>query len=247
MNASPIIAMLPSMPVCPPGEHFAASNVDLRLVLGFVAPADAVAKLLPIGWEPDVAACGPAQGINLRLTFIDTLLSLDADGRAVAPPRIVHLSLPARKYGSQAGATLLGLACSTGGDGGPYGNSLQASATVERRAERNDAEVNCVQESWQFRTRQGHAIALQIEYSPAAPTLLTAEDRVHAAAAPDCCRIYRTVQAQDAVRRPGADRVQRLVFSATGPLLSQMFGCAEQLISVVAVPWYSRQVFVPSS
>ena len=239
--------MLPSMPVCPSGERFSASNVDLRLVLGFAAPADAVANLMPDGWEPDVAALGPTQGINLRLTFVDTLLSLDANGRAVTPPRIAHLSLPARRHGSHAGATLLVLACSTGGDGGPYGNSVQSSATVERRYVRSNAGIEGVHQAWQFRTRHGHAITLQIEYLPAVPTLLTAEDRVHAAAMPDRSRIYRTEQAQDALRHPGADRVSRIDFSATGPLLSQLFSGAEQLTSVVAVPWYARRVFVPPS
>ena len=109
-----ILTMMLSMPAIAQGETLVATNADVRLILGFAAPAAAVAMLLPQGWEPDVAASGPAKGTNLRLTFIDTLVVRSASGKALLPARIAHLSLPARKAGSLAGAMMLVLACSTG-------------------------------------------------------------------------------------------------------------------------------------
>jgi len=248
VNRSPlfILAIMLSMPVFAQSEKLVATNTDVRLILGFAAPPDAVAKLLPDGWEPDVAASGPAQDINLRVTFIDTLVTRNAQGKALAPPRIAHLSVPARKAGSPSGATMLVVAYSTGGNGGPYGNSVLASASVARKTEPDATGGMVVEERWQFRTAQGHAIDAQIEYTPGAPAVLDVEDRVHSAAKPGFYRIYRTEQALDALRNPDADRIRRLAFSASGPLLSRLFDGSARLIRVDAVPWYSRQVLVPA-
>jgi hypothetical protein len=142
---------------------------------------------------------------------------------------------------------MLVVAFSTGGSGGPYGNSIQASASVVRGTDRGPTGGTVVEERWQFRTQLGHAIDAKIEYTPGTPTVVDMEDHVHSAAKPDFYRIYRTGQALDALCLPGADRVRRLDFSATGPVLSPLFDGSQRPISVVAVPWYARQVFVPAS
>lgn len=240
-----VVTMMLSTPVSANGEKLVATNSDVRMVLGFAAPAGAVAALLPQGWECDVASSGPAKDINLRVTFIDTRVTRNARGKALTPHRIAHLSLPARKAACLAGATMLVVVYSTGGNGGPYGNSVQASASVARRTETSPTAGTVVQEHWQFHTEHGHAIDAQIEYMPGAPTVLEVEERVHAAATPDCCRIYRAEQTLEVLRDADADRTRRLRFSASGPLLSSLFDGSERLVRVDAVPWYARRVFVP--
>jgi hypothetical protein len=246
----PIAAVLPAKaakPACAQDEKLVATNTDVRLVLGFAAPAQAVASLLPVGWELDAVGSGQAKEVNLRLTFIDTLVTLNAEGKAMTPPRIAHLSLAARRVGSDAGATLLLLVCSSGGDGGPYGNSIHASASIARDTQTGPAGGTVVDERWQFRTRFGHAIDAHIAYTPAAPTLVRVEDRVHSAAKPDFHRIYRGEQAVVALRGPGADRVLLFDFAASGPVLAPVFDGSERLITADALPCYARQVFVPGS
>ena len=44
---------------------------------------------------------------------------------------------------------------------------------------------------------------------------------------------------------PGVDRVSRVSFKATGDKLGTLFDGSQQLISVTAIPWYSRQVSLP--
>jgi hypothetical protein len=73
--------------------------------------------------------------------------------------------------------------------------------------------------------------------------------RVYSGAKPEFYRIYRYTQAADVVRGPGAasERVKSFAFKATGPKLAPLFDGSEQLVSVVAVPYYSRQVHLPGS
>jgi hypothetical protein len=72
---------------------------------------------------------------------------------------------------------------------------------------------------------------------------------VFSGAKPDFFRIYRVEQAIDVVRSTATavDRVTKLSFKASGDKLGSLFDGTEQLISVVSVPWYSRQLYLPGS
>src|SRR6266446_5030898 len=88
-------------------EKYVGGNVDMRTTLAFKAPDAGVRKLLPEGWDLDVADSGPAKDINLRLTFIDRLTAQDAEGKALDPVRVTTLSIPAKKTGSEIRGTML--------------------------------------------------------------------------------------------------------------------------------------------
>ena len=81
------------------------------------------------------------------------------------------------------------------------------------------------------------------------PTTSKTNPNVHSAAKPDFYRIYRIEQAVDVVRSTatGVDRVTKLSFKASGGKLGQLFDGTEQLISVISVPWYTRQLYLPGS
>jgi hypothetical protein len=74
------------------------ASVEIRTVLSFRAPAEAVQRLLPAGWQVNPATTGPAQGANLTVVLTDRLITQDPDGR----PRpggsgpVVVLVVPAR-------------------------------------------------------------------------------------------------------------------------------------------------------
>jgi hypothetical protein len=57
------------------------------------------------------------------------------------------------------------------------------------------------------------------------PTTSKINPNVHSAAKPDFYRIYRIEQAVE----------------------GQLFDGTEQLISVISVPWYTRQLYLPGS
>jgi hypothetical protein len=79
------------------------------------------------------------------------------------------------------------------------------------------------------------------------PAPAKAEALLYSAAKPDFYRIYRFEQSADEVRSTGADRVQKVVFKASGPKLAPLFDGSEQLIGVTSVPWYTRQTYLPGS
>jgi hypothetical protein len=228
-------------------EKYVGSNVDVRTVLAFKVADAAVQKFLPEGWQPDVATAGPAKDVNLRITFIDRIVNQDAEGKALEPVRIAHLSIPAKKKGSETGGTMLFriYSSSAGGVPGPYGVSVHAPASnMERKIRIDPAGTGTVEEAWEFKSQDGDSIQLQIQYARGASTPDKAETKFYSAAKPEFYRIYRSEQSTDVV---AADRVQKILFKASGPTLSPLFDGSEQLIGVTSDPWYTRRTFLPTS
>jgi hypothetical protein len=230
-------------------EKFVGGNVDARTTLAFKAPDAAVRKVLPEGWDLDVANSGPAKDINLRLTFIDRLTAHDAEGKALDPVRVPTLSIPAKKSGSETRGTMLFLiySSSAGGVPGPYGVSIQANTNMEKRVRIDRSGAATVEESWELQSQNGDSIQLQIQYVRGTMATGKAEQLMYSAAKPGFYRIYRSEQAVDIVRGPGADHVQKIVFKASGPKLAPLFDGSEQLIGVTSMPWYARQTYLPES
>jgi hypothetical protein len=230
-------------------DKYVGSNVDVRTVLAFKVADAAVQKLLPGGWQPDVAIAGPGKDVNFRVTFIDRIVNQDAESKALEPVRIAHLSVPAKKAGSEAGGTMLLRihSSSAGGVPGPYGVSVHAPANMQRTVRIDPAGTVTVEESWEFKSQDGDSIQLQIQYARGPSTLGKAENKFYSAAKPEFYRIYRSEQITDLLRSPAGDRVQKILFKASGPTLSPLFDGSEQLIGVTSDPWYTRQTFLPAS
>jgi hypothetical protein len=72
---------------------------------------------------------------------------------------------------------------------------------------------------------------------------------MYSGAKPGFYRIYRYTQATDVLRGAGtaAERLKSFTFKGEGPKLASLFDGSEQLISITAIPYYSRQVFLPGS
>src|SRR5262245_55414193 len=151
-------------------EKYVGSNVDSRTILAFKVADAAVQKFLPAGWEPDVTTVGPAKDVNLSVTFIDRIVNLDAEGKALDPVRIATLTIPAKMKGSETRGTILFCAyVSDRAVPGPYGVSAHASANMERKVRIDPAGTATVEESWEFRFQDGDSIQLQMQYVVARP------------------------------------------------------------------------------
>ena len=232
----------------PPQSSLAATSTRAR-PWPFKAAEAAVQKFLPEGWELDVATSGPAKDINLRLTFIDRLTAHNAEGKALDPVRVTTLSIPAKQTGSETRGTLLFLiySSSAGGGPGPYGVSVQGNTNMEKRVRIDPAGTGTVEESWEVQSQDGDSIQLQLQYARGTMTTGKAEQLMYSSAKQGFYRIYRSEQAVDIVRGPGTDRVQKVVFKASGPKLAPLFDGSEQLIGVTSTPWYTRQTYLPES
>ena len=229
-------------------EKLSGSNVDVRTVLAFRAPDTAVQRLLPEGWEVNSPTTGPARGSNVSLVLVNQVVAQDSEGKPVSPSRGVALVVPARKKGTDTtGAMVVGGLFSPDAAPGVYGVFLPASVVINRR-ERIEVEGKIgVDESWEFKGADGHAIEVQVQYDRGVPARGKSELKVFSGVKPDFFRIYRTDSVTDVARSTatGVDRVSRVSLKATGRKFAPIFDGTEQLISVTSIPSYSRQVFLP--
>jgi hypothetical protein len=229
-------------------EKFVSSDVQLRTSLSFKASDAAVQKLLPAGWEINSPTTGPSKGANVTVVLVDGVLSNDADGKPLETFRGAAFVIPAKKKGTDtAGAMVFGGLFEQLSPG-PYGVFALAQSAIERRAQTGADKKLIKEEHWRFKA-DGATVEVEIQYAPAAATASKAESNVYSAAKPDFYRIYRVEQATDLLRSTatGVDRITKLSFKASGENFGQLFDGTELLISVVSIPYYSRQTSLPGS
>ena len=238
--ASPVIAQ----------DKFIGANVDLRTVLFFKASDAAVQKMLPDGWEVNSPQAGPSKGFNLAVVLVDQQISHDADSKPLAALRGAALVIPSKKKGADTDGTMVfGGLFEQAGTPGAYGVFTMAQVAIERKTHTAADNKSTIEESWQLRAADGNSIEVQIQFARGAAPKGKLEAKVFAAAKPDFYRIYRVEQVADVVRSTstGVDRVTTFSFKASGNKLKPLFDGTEQLISIISVPWYSRQLYLPGS
>jgi hypothetical protein len=231
-------------------EKLIGSNVDLRTSLAFKASDAAVQKMLPDGWEVSSLAAGPSKGANLLIVLVDQLVSHDGDGKPAAPFRGATLVALAKKKGTDTtGPMVFGGLYEPTNIPGAYGVFTMAESAVERKTHTGVDKKLTKGEHWQFKAANGTSLEVQIQFASGAPTISKLDTKVFSAAKPDFFRIYRGEQAIDVARSTatGVDRVTKVSLKASGDKLGLLFDGTEQLISVVSVPWYSRQLYLPGS
>ncbi|HSU75714.1 MAG TPA: hypothetical protein VLI89_01500 [Burkholderiales bacterium] len=230
-------------------EKAAGSNIDTRIGMGFKVSDAAVRKLLPEGWEISPATSGPNQGANLNVTMVNMQTAYDAEGKPTTPYRGVAFTVPAKKKGTDATVPLVAAGLFTSNYApGAYGVFLPARITIDHKTGTGLDGKTTVEQTWQLRADGGHSIDIHVQYVAGVPTVSKVEQRVYSAAKPDFFRIYRFEQATEVVRSVpmNVDRVSRVSFKATGDKFGMLFDGSEQLISVTAIPWYSRHVALPA-
>lgn len=227
-----------------PEEVLAGSNVDVRTVLHFQLATETVQALLPTNWDVDSPHSGPAAGANLRVTMIEAVAAYDAQGKPRPTVSYMHFGIPARRRGAVSGGVMLFMGLSPSAPG-PYGTNLMAVANVERTI-RHKTHGTAVDESWSFVAADDRSVTLRLSFARGQPARETAALHVFSRANPEFFRIYRYDQCIDVLGVPGASsRLQEFQFKAAGDSLAALFDGTERLISVVAVPSYVRQVFLP--
>jgi hypothetical protein len=227
-------------------EKLVGTNMDVRTVLHFKVSDAAIQKLLPPGWEVNPGT-GPAAGANVRVTFVDQMAAADATGKAQAPVRNLIFGIPAKRAGETGG--LMIFAGLSPGAGGPYGASMKAVNAVERKITHTPGAPSMIDESWDYKGDNGHTTSLQIQYIRGAAERNKSELRVYAQPKPEFFRIYRFEQGVDLVLAAdgNAERLKKVTFKASGEKLSPLFDGSEKLISVISVPWYQREIYLPGS
>jgi hypothetical protein len=231
-------------------EKLVGTYGDFRTVLSFKVADAALQKFIPAGWQSSPFTTGPSKGANVSLVLIDTLTGQGPDGKPENTAQTAVLAFPVKKTGTEATVPMVfaGLVSSADKAPGPYGVYEPAKATVVRSTRTDPDGKSSTDESWDFSAGNNAGISVQLQFVHAPAARTKQETRVYSAKMPDFHRIYRIEQAPDVVRssETGVDRVQKVAFKITASNIAPLFDGSEKLVSITSVPWYTRQVSLPS-
>ena len=126
-------------------------------------------------------------------------------------------------------------------------NSVRATIRREHTLKSANFEPGTGSELWELGNSVGEMLQFRIEYRRAVPSRAKRELKPRSAVEPTFFRIYRFDQGSDLVKSvpAGVDRVQNYQLRVTVSELRKLFNGTEQLVGIIVVPWYVRQLFLP--
>jgi hypothetical protein len=228
------------------------STLDSRVVLAYKANPGEVQRWLPNPWQSSPVASGPSKDANLVVTFVDRLLDQDAQGKPTATPsyRVVALAVPALNPQTGVAGPLLVRLYNSNPDAVPGFYKTAVLAAVEREFSSTGVgtSLGMASERWTMKDDKGGMLELQLQYQRGTPVRGTAEAKPRSGIDPATWRTYRIEQGTDVLKSipTGVDRMKSFGFKTNVAELQKLFDGSEQLVSVTAIPWYTRQTFLPS-
>ncbi len=231
------------------GETLYQSTVENRVLLAFKVDGTALGEVMPDGWVPITLPKGPVAGSNLILSFFDKLLITDAEGAPTDPASQPVLALVA--YGKAEGVegvrTFVTGIYEVPPLADPFGLSEAADITRDA-AMRYDAEGRTRSEAWTVRPESGGAFAFDLDYKVKGYGWSQGGRSVpYSAVETDFHQIYVYDQLAELAMNPGLGRELDGSFTYTAeiPALSGLFDGTEELVAIVSVPVYVREVYRP--
>lgn len=232
-------------------ETLVHSTMETRLLLALRVGQEELKKSLPATWQVTPIPGGPMKDANFFIVFIDPLLFQDAQGKpdVEAINRYIVFAVPAKHTQTGEIATVVtgGFASAISNVPGPYKTNVQATVKREQTYKGANIEGGVIDDFWEVRDTRGGIIELRIQYQRALPSRVKQDQKLYSAVEPTFYRIYRQEMASDLVKSipAGVDRVQSYRFRVAMPELKNLFDGSEQLVGVVALPLYLRQIFLP--
>jgi hypothetical protein len=232
-------------------ETLVQTTLDSRMVVHFRVNPTELERWLPAPWQSNPVATGPSKDANLVVSFIDRLLDQNAEGKHAEVPayRAVSVSVPAKNPQTGDSGPLVMRIFNSAPTGVPgfYKTAVQATIRREQTLKGVGVEPGTATDWWEMRDGKGGTMELRVEYTRGAPTRAKAEAKPRSGSDPAVWRIYRIDQAQDVIKSvpAGIDRVANLSIRVAVPEMSKMFDGSEKLISLTAVPFYTRQTVLP--
>lgn len=233
-------------------QRLLEQSAEVRMQLDLAVTGEALQKLLPSGWEPFVAASGPAKDCNVRLIFVDRVDITGPDGAPVGTNQMVYLASPVKKSGSNemAGQMVIGGLTADPKDApGPF-NVYQTATSyrVQRSTRIGSGQAIASEETWEFTGASGEHMELHLTYERGVARKLSSEVKFFSAADPGSYQIWKIDQGLDIMRNatvPVKDRVKDFVFKASGGKIGTLIDGKERVVSVDALHWYNRAVYSP--
>jgi hypothetical protein len=231
------------------GERLVLSTTEARTLLFFKANNDAVDKLLPAGWSSNPGT-GPTKDANMFIALIEGIAAGDGDGKAVlhqGKTAVLVLPVKEEKTGSAAAMVVGGFVSEPQAAPGAYNVYVPAKVSMAKTARSEENGSTTIEESWDIATEAGDKLRFNAVYTRGIGTRARIEPRIYAAVKPDFYRIYKADQVTEIVHSTAEEtkRARKVELSATGPQIAKLFDGSEQLVAVMSIPAYYRQVFLP--
>ena len=227
-------------------ETFVEHSSEVRMQLDFVVPAAALAKFVPAGFDMNVATQGPAKDCNVRMIFIDRVDITKQDGSAADPgsSQLVYLAVPVK----QGQLLIHGLTNNPKDAPGPHGVYQLATTAKISRSTTNAGGPIMTDEHWEFAAPSGEHMQVTLKYERAAARKTSNEVKFYSAANPSFFQIFKIDQGLDIMRNATVqvrDRVKEFSVKAGGGKIAPLFDGTEKVVSIDALHWYNRGVYLP--
>lgn len=232
------------------GETLVGNTVESRVVLAFKVADAGVRPSLPDGWVPFAFPQGPIAGANLVVAMMDRHATITADGEpdpSMTGPTVAIMAY-ARKDGVEGVRGFVTRVFEEPPVVDPYGTSVAADIGRTMGYSDEGAGVRRQTESWTVRSEAGDELALDLAFDVGRFSWSTGnESRPYSAANPEFFRIYRYDQLIAVAMSDGLGLTLdgEVDFTASGPDLAAVFDGSEDLVAIMVIPTYLREVSLP--
>jgi hypothetical protein len=232
-------------------QTFVENSAEFRMQLDFQVNDAALQKVLPVGWEPQVATQGPAKDCNIRLIFIDRVDVTGADNAPKASSQLVYLAVPVKQTGtSNTGQMIIGGIVGDPKEApGPFGNYTPATTTRVQRAVSIDNGVALGEENWAFSTANGEHMEVHLKYERGSGRRNpTQEVKFFDPKNPSAYQIFKFESGLDIMKNasvPVKDKVKEFSYKVSGGNLGSLFDGSEKVLSWDSFHWYNRGIYAP--
>jgi len=232
-------------------ETLLEHSAEMRMQLDFVVSDAALKRLLPAGWETDVATSGGAKDCNLRMIFVDRSDISGPDGAPTGTSQLVYLEVPVKKPGSNLAGRMVmgGLTADAKDSPGPFGVYKPAAGyRVERSTAGAAGQPIQTTENWEFAGPNGERMELHLKYERRVARRGVGELKLFSAADPSFYQIVKLAQGLDPMRNatvPSRDTVSEFQYKGSGGILGSLFDGRERVVSIDSIHWNDRAIYLP--
>ncbi|MDJ0857925.1 MAG: hypothetical protein QNI90_07080 [Dinoroseobacter sp.] len=230
-------------------ETLVGSNIDSRLIMAFDGTGDWAQAHMPDGWTAVAFPGGPMKGATTAMVLIDRHLARDAEGNPLDPSETRSSAIVALgTHPEKEGARLFVLRqYEIGTQGGAYGTSIPAAITHNQSLEGDDGKARMRREMWSFAPSTGGEMKVDLTYQAGTPVWTSGEMRPYSPVDTDFHRIYRYDQLVDVAMSEGLEKSLdgEIKIDCSIAELADHFDGTEELLAVLEVPMYVREVSLP--
>lgn len=239
-----------------PGQAHAESllefSAETQMQLDFHVPDAALAAMLPAGFEPNIAAAGPAKDANLRMVFIDRSDITGPDNKPLGrgSNQLVYLIIPIKQVatGTVGQLVLAGITADPADAPGPFGVYEAASQHRMQRSTVADGGPTLTEEHWEFAAASGERMEVHLKYERRGAPKAAAELKFFSGQDPAKYQIFKFERGLDIMRNATVnvgDRVQQFSYKASGGRIAKLFDGSEKVLSIDAIHWSNRATYAP--